>query len=257
MAQFKTLLVIGNNHKSIVEKYSQFREKFKYQLTDAPRLKQDFLTSLKNDIEKLQSNGSISSTDKILENLNDKYNKINNMDDFDFYNEIIQTYGENGLYNPNIQNDDFYFITGECYDELIRKNQNNEAPFADPFILKNGLKVYSAKKCEIDWSIIHQGKKDVYSRIWELCVDGHEPQNDDERMAINCMFNRDEYFSMFVDKNEYIQYSTNFWTYAVATEDKYVYNEKNDVKWVCEFFDRFIDPLDNNTTLSIYQIKIQ
>ena len=76
-------------------------------------------------------------------------------------------------------------------------------------------------------------------------------------MAINCMFNRDEYFSMFVDKNEYIQYSTNFWAYAVATEDKYVYNEKNDVKWVCEFFDRFITPLDNNTTLSIYQIKIQ
>ena len=60
---------------------------------------------------------------------------------------------------------------------------------------------------------MHLGKSDIYNSVWEICVDGREPINDDEKVAKEVMSNKKDYFATFMNKQEYIGHCCAFWTY--------------------------------------------
>lgn len=262
MANFRTLLVIGKDHKKIAAKYSATNfvggeKKVKYKLTEAPRLHVLYLKTVEEIIKSLQENPNVPHRQEQLDDYMDVYRRYSKMDDFMFYQALTEIYehDENGdaltEENPNA-----HYQNEECYDEQVRNNQDNEAPFADPLILKDGTKAYSAKVGDVDWGVMHLGKTDIYSAVWEICVEGREPVNDDEKTAQTIMSNKNDYFSSFKNKEEYIGHCCAFWCYGVATADSYTECNGRDIDWTNNFYERYIKPLPDSCTISVYQMKL-
>lgn len=261
MADVRKLLVIGSNHKEIAAKYSTAltteEKRVKYKITEAPKLHVQYLKTVEEIIKTLQDNPNIPRQKEQIDEYIDIHKRYSAMDDFEFYHTLTEEYehDENGDTITD-ENPNAHYQYEECYDERIRKNQMNEAPFADPLILKNGMKVYSAKVGDIDWDIVHLGKSDIYRAVWEICVDGREPINDDEKTAKMVMSNKKDYFASFNNVDEYIGHNCAFWCYGVATEDEYVECNGRDIDWTNGFYDRFIKPLPNDTVISVYQMRL-
>ena len=128
--------------------------------------------------------------------------------------------------------------------------------FSIPFLTLNGEEKYQAKKSEIDWSAMHLSGQEVYRRAWEMVVDGEEPQNETEKLIFQNMSNRQVYFLKFGTKENYVISSTAFWGYAfLSKETGWVELEDKDdqYEWVKNFYERFIDPLPDDTLLSVYE----
>lgn len=253
---FRTLLVVGDEHKKIANKYSLDRgvqPYIKYRFDDMAKLHEEHIQYYK----------------KLLEHLSDKDNDYGRLlvkelkhqeeiTDFENYQEITRGcwYDDNGD-AWTMENPDAHYKYEKCYDRRIKMDQNDEAPFSNPFILWDGTKAYSAKKCDIDWNKMHMFNTGLYESAWEVCVEGKVPENDTEAQIKNSFSNRKDYFSNFKDKDEYVAHSCAFWTYGVAYEDKYLCGADEDsIKWTTTFFERFIEPLDPNEVLTIYEIKL-
>jgi hypothetical protein len=71
------------------------------------------------------------------------------------------------------------------------------------------------------------------------------------------MSNRLDYFMNFNNSDEYVKHSCSFWTYGVATEDKYeeVSFNVSDKEWVAKFYDKYIKNIKGNPLLSIYEVR--
>lgn len=261
MADVRKLLVIGENHKDIAAKYSASltmeEKRVKYKITEAPKLHIQYLETLEEIIKTIQNNPNIPRQKEQIQAYLDIYNRYSKMDDFQFYQTLTEDYEHDDDGNTvTDENPNAHYQYEECYDERIRKNQYNEAPFADPFILKNGMKVYTARVGDIDWDIVHLGKSDIYRAVWEICVDGREPINSDERQAKSVMSNKKDYFSSFKNVDEYIGHNCAFWCYGVATDGEYIECNGRDIDWTNNFYERFIKPLPEDTIISVYQIRL-
>jgi hypothetical protein len=259
MSKFRTLLVIGENHEEIVKKYSTSlildEKKVKYKITEAPKLHKQYLQLIELDLKVLKENPDKNIN--AISEYEELYKLYSDMNDFDFYQTLIDNYETDDEGNViSDENPNAHYELEECYDKQIRINPDNEAPFADPFILKDGTKVYSAKKSEINWDIMHLGKSDIYKSVWEICVDGREPINDDEKVAKEVMSNKKDYFATFMNKQEYVGHCSAFWTYCIATKDNYIECAGRDIDWTNNFYDEYIKPLPDDTLLTIYQIKL-
>ena len=259
---FATLLVIGNDHQLIAQKYSKDRAVepyIAYMFDDMEKIHSDdikLLESMINELKPLvEKNGS---NDYYSELVND-YNACKSMTDFEYYQEMTRGcwYDDNGnawsTENPNA-----HYQYEKCYDRRIKMNQEDEAPFAIPFILKDGTKAYSAKKSDIDWKSMHMANIDTYRRAWKLCVDDETPENVEEDLIKKSFSNRNEYFSNFKNEDEYVLHNCAFWAYGVATMDKYecIEDLSDRMKWVESFYDTYIKPSDDDTIFTIYEIKI-
>lgn len=254
---FRTLLVIGNNPEEIAAKYSLDRKVAKHkkcELNEAPKLHKNYLKELELTINALDG---VHGKEELVEAYRDLYDEYSEMDDFEFFQAITFDcdYDNDGDAVTD-ENPDAHYQFEKCYDERIRKDQNFEAPFSNPFILKDGTKAYSAKVDEIDWNVFHLAKSPIYEAVWEICVEGREPETDDERTAKEVMSNRDAYFRLFRNKDEYVWHCSAFWTYAVATKDEYVECVGRDIDWTNNFYNRFIKPLPPDETVTLFEIKL-
>lgn len=262
MSNFRTLLVIGTNHKEIAAKYSctstQGDEQIvRYKLTEAPKMHFQYMQTLDNIINTLQTNVNIPDREKQIDCYTKLYEQYSQMDDFEFFQELTKEYEHDTNGNAvTMENPDGNYMYEKCYDEDVRKDQTKESPFADPFILKDGTKAYSARVNEIEWADVHYAKADIYKNVWELCVEGREPQNDDEKQAKQIMGERKDYFAAFNSKEEYVGHCSAFWAYGVATEDGYTECTGRDIDWTNNFYDTFIKPLPGDTVISIYEIRL-
>lgn len=253
----RTILVIGENHKDIIKKYSSDTEVEKYVLykrDDAQLLQKKHLKFLESVLKSDKLNLTSNQTD-LYKTL---YLDIKSMDDFEYYRYITRgcTYDEKTGDAYSTKNPNAYYRAEKCYDDRLKK-YGEEAPCANPFKLKDGTQAYSAKKYEIDWEKHHMYNTVVYESAWELVVDDREPKNDKEKQIKENMANRMSYFMNFDSKEEYVRHSCSFWTYGIATNDKYVEVDYtiSDKDWVAGFYNKYIKPLPDDTLLTIYEVR--
>jgi hypothetical protein len=253
---FRTLLVIGDNHEAIASKYSldtKVEPYIRYKFEDAETLHIKYLNILEEMIKKYQA-----VSPSLSEKYKDMYDEYREMDDFEYYQQLTYgcNYDENGdawsTQNPNAE-----YQYEKCHDKRIRQDQRNEGNFSIPFTLKDGKKAYSALKNEIDWPKNHMNNTEIYKAAWEICVNGKEPETDEEKLIKRNFSNRHDYFRNFKSVEEYISHNCSFWCYGVATECKYVCADMdNAIEWTTNFYNRFVKNLPETERLSIYEIKL-
>ena len=90
-----------------------------------------------------------------------------------------------------------------------------------------------------------------------MVMENSEPINDNEKNIYENMKNRTAYFQKFKNKETYVVHSTAFWGYAFLDDNKWVDmdSEPDEFSWVSNFFEKYIDPLDENTLLTIYECR--
>lgn len=253
---YRTLLVIGENHLEIAQKYSldtKVEPYIRYRFDDAEKLHIKYLKVLENMIKNTQN-----VNHKLAEKYKEMYDLYREMDDFEYYEELTTgcKYDEDG--NAwSTENPWAHYQYERCYDKRIQQDQRNEANFSNPLILKNGRKAYSALMGEIDWPKNHMYNTEIYQSAWDICVNGKEPVTKEEKLIKQNFGRRQDYFKNFKDADEYIKHSCSFWTYGVATANEYVCGDSEKaIDWTTKFFDRFIKDLPKDERLSIYEIKL-
>lgn len=240
-------IVAGENHKNIIEKYNENNEVEQY-----VKMKFDVneLTKLKNFYVEFHKKLALESSNKEEKNYHiEKALLYKTMQPLDFYYEINE-------------DEDFDEETG---DVLSVKNPNGKFTscgiglfMSVPFCLKDGTTSFSAKKKDIDWSKCHLAHQDVYAAAWDMVMGSKKPENEEEQIIYDNMKNREGYFLKFGTRENYIITSTAFWGYAFVSETNgwsEMEIDTNQFEWVNDFFGRFIEPLDEDTLLTIYECK--
>lgn len=256
---FRTVLVIGDNHEEIIKKYSLdtiVKPYVRYKRDDAKRLQDKHILF----IESLLTNPNFKMTERQKELYKNLYLSYKEMDEFDYYLELTEgcKYDEETGDAISTENPNAFYRNEKCYHKrLIQTNGEEEAPFSNPFKLKNGSKAYIARYDDIDWELNHLYGTELYERVWDLCVKKDSPVNEQETMIKNNMANRDEYFNNFANCDEYVKHSCSFWCYGIATEEKYeeVSFKVSDKEWVAQFYDKYIKTIKGNPTLAIYEVR--
>ena len=118
-----------------------------------------------------------------------------------------------------------------------------------------GTETFQARKGDINWELMHLHGGEIYGRAWEMVMEGSEPANDHERQIFENMRARTAYFEKFGTKENYILVNTAFWAYAFVTKDGWLELEEDmdQFQWVGRFYETFIDPLPDDTLLTIYE----
>ena len=131
---------------------------------------------------------------------------------------------------------------------------NNPPKYTEGFMLKNGSTAYSAKKGNIDWERLTNTKPNEIA--WETVVEHKTPVTEEEKAIFENMKDKNWYFSLFKDKEDFIKSVSSFWATAfLSKETGWVELEYNvpQFEWTKGFFDRFIAALPNDTLLTIYE----
>lgn len=131
--------------------------------------------------------------------------------------------------------------------------------FSLPFILKGKegeeAETYSARKKDIAWNEVHLANQRPYEVAWDTTHGLAEPQNEDEQKIYENMKNLNAYFLNFENREHYIASNTAFWGLAFVDEDGWheLPPDEKQFDWVINFYDRFIEPLPEDTLLTIYE----
>ena len=129
--------------------------------------------------------------------------------------------------------------------------------FSVPFILNDGTEKFQAKKSDINWELMHLHGGEIYERAWEMVMEGSEPVNDYEKQIYENMKARTAYFEKFGTKENYVLSNTAFWGYAFVSKNGWVELDDgmDQFVWVRNFYESFIDPLPDDTLLTIYECQ--
>jgi hypothetical protein len=249
-SRFFSLMVIGDNPQELIEKYS-FDHK-----TDEPYIKYEYLKADK------YLNGAIKALDGILtnfdkigiepnikESLSNRIKVLKKMTPFEYYRELT-----NGMYYDENGN----ALTDENPNRKY-KTARIGRNFALPLILKDGGETYSARCGDIDWNSMNSSTE-LYEAAWEMVVDGREPKNENEEKVYESMKDKTTYFSKFENKEEYVLYSTSYWNYAVVDKNGWYdideYAKNSEIDWVKNFYKNFIEKLNPNDLITIYECSV-
>ena len=245
-SRFFSVMVVGDNHKELMDKYSldlEVDSYVRYEYLKADKYQSNSIKALDN----LLSHGDeIGLEPQVKESLERRIKTLKGMTPFEYYRELTEGmyYDENGnalsTENPN----------GHWKTARIGKN------FSLPLKLKDGTESYSARACDIDWDAMNE-PTELYEAAWEMVVDGREPTNEQEERVYESMKDKSAYFSNFKNKEDYVTYSTSYWNYAFVNKDGWVdmVNE-DEKKWIGNFYDRFIATLDPNDLVTIYECSV-
>lgn len=245
-SRFFSVMVVGDNHKELMDKYSldlEVDSYVRYEYLKADKYQSNSIKALDN----LLSHGDeIGLEPQVKESLERRIKTLKGMTPFEYYRELTEGmyYDENGnaisTENPN----------GHWKTARIGKN------FSLPLKLKDGTETYSARACDIDWDAMNE-PTELYEAAWEMVVDGREPTNEQEERVYESMKDKSAYFSNFKNKEDYVTYSTSYWNYAFVNKDGWVdmVNE-DEKKWIGNFYDRFIATLDPNDLVTIYECSV-
>lgn len=245
MQEHRVLIVAGENADERVKEFSanaQVEPYIKYYYADAAKLKEQKIEMF----SELVKNQEIKIPRAYVE---DELKWLKETSDEDFYFDLTAEYE---------CDDDGNAITtenpGGRYASI-----NHGGSFSQPFILKDGRDVYAATKGEIDWNAIHRNPEmtNLYERTWEMCMEGLKPVSDIDKQVYENMKNRQEYFSNFKDKEEYVASCTSFWAHAFLSPFD-VWMDVDDYpgtqfEWMSSYYDMFIAPLPGNTRLTIFE----
>ena len=245
--RFFTALVIGDNHKEIMDEYSpdkKVEQYVKYKYLDAKK----YLTTIKKAMSALCDDSRKSGFGKEqIDIIKGRLASLDKMSPFEYYQMLTEGmyYDDNGNAlsdeNPNVK-------YSSCH--VGRE-------FSVPFKMLSGEELYSAKKGDIDWSKMHLSNQRVYERAWELAVDDDEPNDSGEEQVKKIMSEKKNYFANFSSKEDYVTYSTAYWAYAIVDENgwKDVDSECNGnmQKWISSFYEKYVKDIPDDKTLTIYE----
>lgn len=238
-------IVAGENPKKLMEEYDKNKKVepyIVYRYADAEKIKQLYLKNYEAELKNCKDDFEKEYIETTIHDLKE-------MSSDDFYYEITD-----GL----IIDED----TGDASSDV---NKNGKwgyyqlgKIFSLPFLTKDGREVFQARKKDIDWEKIHLKGGDVYARAWEMVMDGSKPKDDYEQLIYDNMHDKKAYFEKFETKENYVISNTAFWGYAFLsemtgwqdaseTEDQFV--------WMCNYYKLFIENLDDNTLLTIYECQ--
>ena len=247
-SKFFSVMVVGDNHKEIMAKYSIDLEVDSY-------VKYEYLKAdkyLNNSIKALD--GILSNADKIglepsvKENLSARIKVLKKMTPFEYYRELTD-----GMYYDN-EGNALSTENPEGHWNTARIGRN----FSLPLKLKDGTESYSALAKDVDWESMRESPK-LYEAAWEMVMEGREPSDEEEEKVYEAMKDKTTYFSNFKNKEEYVSYSTSYWNYGYVDENGWidVDSDKSDEKeWINKFYDRFIKNLDPNSLVTIYECTV-
>lgn len=253
---FRTILVIGDNPDEIIEKYSEdyeIKPHIFLKRCEAEKHRENHIRLL----SEMSNDNRISETRRTL--IKDYIVSLQDMTELDYFLDVTNgcTYDKDTYDAYTTKNNNAFYKNVRSPQKVFEKT-GEESGFCNPFKLYDDFISYSAQKDEIDWHLNHLHNQDIYKAAWELVVDNREPISEDEKTIKDKMKNRIKYFENFKSKEEYILYSTAFWTYGIASADKYEeigMNNETDIKWVCDFYDKYIKNLNGNTRLTLYEVQ--
>lgn len=238
------VIVAGNDPEELMFPYDNQKEVepyVVYKYADAQKLKNKYIQMY----EGLLKNSELNEAER--KEIEEEYNEIKNESPVELFYEITEGYD---------YNDD----TG---DAISAKNPlgkwrsfNVGKRFCVPFLTNSGEEVYQARKKDIKWEAMHLNGQETYRRAWEMVMEGSKPENDTEQLIYDNMKNRIVYFQKFGTKENYVVSSTAFWGYAfLSKKTGWVELEDNisQFDWVSNFYERFIEPLPQNTLLTIFE----
>lgn len=255
---YRTILVIGDNHKEIAAKYSadtKVEPYVKMYFADAEKEKKKHLKL----IETLLTDKRVVLTASQYDIYKDLYLDISKMSNSDYFKMMTEgcTYDKDGNAISN-ENPNAFYKYERCQQHRLEVT-GEEGDFSDPFPLIDGTKSYSAHFNDIDWYKIHLNPQRISlnKRVWELVVEDDEPRNEYEEDLKNKMYERIAYFEdNFKTKEEYVNHSSSLWYWGIATEKKYeeVNYKVSDMDWCINFFDIYIEKLGKtNPLITIYE----
>ena len=243
-------MVIGNHPEELMEKYSNSLKvkpyvKFKY--LDASKLKMNaskILTDITTNPKKYMLN------EFQCDYFKERLKSINSMTPFEYYSTITQGlyYDENGNALSE-ENPD-----GKWDKYNLGKN------YSYPLKLNNGEEKYQALNKDIDWDSMHMSQETtrLFEIIWALVIDDDDPSNEEEGKIKEEWKNRKNYLSKFKSADEFVAHNCAYWNYAYLDENDWydvdVYGDE--IKWVSEFYDRFISKLKDDDLVTIFEYSV-
>lgn len=258
---FELILVVGENHKEIAEKYSADTKVSEYLKMEHEKAELEQKNHLKF-LESILTDKRLELEESFFENLKKQYINISQMTPFEYFKYMTKgcTYEIETVDAYSTENPNSFYKYEVCKQANLEKH-GIESDFSDPFILKDGTKSYSAHVNDIDWSIKHLNEEKIflYDKIWSLVVDGVEPQTEEEKQLKNMFFERKYYFSTnFSSKEEYLAYNCCAWFDGIATEKSFNQLDfhMTNYDWYSSFFEMYITPLkESNPLLTIYEAR--
>lgn len=258
-------MVVGENHVEIAKKYSltNGKKSEKVILLKHSEVQQEFDKHKRYAKEKLIEFQKIGNT-KMIE----MYSNLCDVLENTTLDEYFDAVSEGSLID---ENGDVYTLNDPCSKysdercgQSIFEKTGEYNGLSQPFPLKNGGFSLVAKKGDIDWERIHMVPEDVamFDAVWRLCVLGDKPMLPIEERIYNNMKNRIAYLKQFKSKEEYIRHSCAFWCYGIANDDGCVLLDdlsdipNYDKTWVSGFYEKYIEPLPDDTVIALYDIKL-
>ena len=242
-------MVVGDDPSNIIGKYDINKKEepyIKYKYLEAEKYKNSAIKVLEKILESYDKIGIPFTSKDVLEK---RLKALKNMSTFEYYQDLTE-----GLYYDDegnaltTENKNGHWIS--C---TIGKN------FAIPLKLKDGREVYSAKKKDVDWSVMHKHNRNIYLTAWEMVMENKAPNTDEERMIYKAMKNKQAYFSKFKDKEAYADYSTSYWNYAYVDEKNGwidIDDSNDENEWINNFYHRFVTNLKDDDLITIFECSI-
>lgn len=260
----KTILVIsreGEDPDKIAELYAAEHDVEPYLFMEKDKAYNKMVIEVENIRTALQTHCvSEILSDAQKEYLYDRMRELYNMTADEYFKQVTQ---ENDCLIDTdgnayaTKNPYAYYQYPKCYQHRL-ETTGEEAQFSNPFKLKDGGVAYRAHFNDIDWSEMHNYNREVYEAAWELCVEGREPEDEQEKMIKEQMKNRDDYFFNFKNKEEYVDYSTMFFTFGIATKHAFISRNEmveSEIDYIRSFYDKYISEITDNPLLSIYEVR--
>lgn len=236
-------IVAGDNPDELMKDYDKNKKVepyIVYKYEDAGKLRKSYIDSYKIHLKNAKEEFEIDY-------IKDTIDELENMSDDDFFYEIsdgleIDENNGNAISSYNKEGKWSYYKLGKI--------------LSLPFLTKDGKEVFQARKCEIDWDKIHLNGGEIYSRAWEMVIDGSEPKDEYEKQIYENMKDKTSYFQKFETKENYIISNTAFWGYAFLSEIT-GWQDASDAEdqfvWMKTFYDLFIKNLKDDTLLTIFE----
>lgn len=242
---FFSVMVIGENPEQIMEEFNlslKVPKYLKYKIEDSHTLHKNAVLTTEKFIDEMMDNPTV------LEYLHTYLSDIKDMTDIEFFAFLTKDleHDEEGnawdTLNPN----------GKWVSYQLGKNNSI------PLIKHNGEEVFQCKKGEVDWKKMHLHHTAIYKRTWEMIVENQEPKHDADKIMQGLMADKKDYLLNFKNKDNYIKYNSSYWNYAVIKNN--VWNDadnKPSFEWVVNFYTTFVEPLDDNELITIYEYQIE
>lgn len=246
-SKFFSVMVIGDKPDELMAKYDaslKVKPYIKYRYLEAEKMQKNAIKVLKEVVENSKKFGFNKFQSDYFK---DKLKNISSLSTFEYYRTITDGlyYDENGNAlseeNPN----------SKWTQYNIGKN------FSYPLKLKGGGETYQAFTKDIDWDEMHMSYESVrlFETLWELVVNDDDPSTEQEEQIKKEWSGRKAYFDKFKDKDQFVAHNCAYWNYAYLDKDGWhdVDDEGNELQWVSTFFERFVEKLNDDDKVTIFE----